>query len=188
MHWLILGALLIPSAVLIVLELRGIKTTLSLSFRGDIKRESRFLAQYGQSVCAPLAALLVWQLDKASPNRHALAVLAATAAASLSAWILKRLFSRVRPNREKAGQFLGLSLKHANWKESFPSSHSASAVAMSIILAHLYPPAAITFWTLAILTAALRYVMDAHWPSDVLAGIALGCGCGWLTLWGFGIA
>lgn len=187
MHWLILGALLIPCAVLIVLELRGVKTTLSLSFRGDIKRESRFLAQYGQSVCAPLAALLVWQLDKVSPNRHALAVIVATAAASLSAGILKRLFSRVRPNRENAGRFLGPSLKHANWKESFPSSHSACAVAMSITLAHLYPSAAITFWVLAILTAALRYVMDAHWPSDVLAGIALGCGCGWVTLWSFGL-
>lgn len=182
MNWWLLLGLLLPCAILVALELRGVKTTLSLQFRGDIKRESRFLAQYGQSVCAPLAALLVWQLDKVDPSRRAIAVFAATAAASVSAGALKKLFGRARPNREHAGRFLGPSLKHENWKESFPSSHSACAVAMSVVLAHLYPPAAVTFWSLAMVCAALRYVLDAHWPSDVLAGIALGYACACATL------
>ena len=29
---------------------RGLKTTLALSFKGDLKRESRWLAQYGQAI------------------------------------------------------------------------------------------------------------------------------------------
>jgi membrane-associated phospholipid phosphatase len=37
-----------------------------------------------------------------------------------------------------------------------------------------YPHAAVTFWALALVCAVLRYVMDAHWPSDVLGGIAVG--------------
>src|SRR3954466_9106770 len=108
-------------AVLLVLELRGVRTTLSLSFRGDIKRETAFLAQYGQSVATPIAAVLVWQLD---PRRHwaALALLAAVCATSLASVIIKRLAGRVRPNRERAGQFLGPTLRHANFRESFPSS------------------------------------------------------------------
>lgn len=187
MNWLLLTGILASALLLVLLELRGVKTTLSLSFRGDIKRESRFLAQYGQSVCAPLAALLVWQLDQTSPLRHAGAVLVATAAASLSAGVLKRLFGRVRPNRPEAGRFLGFSWKHANWRESFPSSHSACALAMSVALARLYPDAAVTFWVLAVVCAALRYVLDAHWPSDVLAGLALGYVCGAVTMRAFGL-
>jgi undecaprenyl-diphosphatase len=156
----------------------GLRTTLTLSFKGDIKRETRWLAQYGQSVCTPVAAVLIWQLDEKN-RRGAIILVAAVLASSLSAMLLKRLLSRVRPGRENAGKFLGPSWKHANYKESFPSSHSACAVTLSVLLAILYPQAAATFWTLAIICAVLRYLMDAHWPSDVLGGIALGYGVGY---------
>jgi len=105
--------------------------------------------------------------------------------ASLISTGVKRILGRVRPNRENAGKFLGFTWRHDNSRESFPSSHSAAAVAMAVVLAQLYPPAAIVFWTLALICAGLRYLMDAHWPSDVLAGVALGHGlalalCIWL--------
>jgi membrane-associated phospholipid phosphatase len=45
---------------------------------------------------------------------------------------------------------------------------------LSVYLAALYPTAASTFFGLAIVCAILRYVLDAHWPSDVLFGVALG--------------
>ena len=92
---------------------------------------------------------------------------------------------RVRPGRENAGKFLGPSLKHANYRESFPSSHSACAVALTVALAYLYPQGVITFWALALICAGLRYVLDAHWPSDVLAGVAVGYGLAHLTIWGW---
>jgi undecaprenyl-diphosphatase len=100
--------------------------------------------------------------------------LAAVIGVAIIATLIKRLLGRVRPRRENAGRFLGPSLRHANFRESFPSSHSASAVAFSAVLAFAYPQAAIIFWMLALICAALRYVMDAHWPSDVIGGIALG--------------
>jgi undecaprenyl-diphosphatase len=92
----------------------------------------------------------------------------------LASTFIKKLVGRVRPRGEKAGKFLGPSLRHANYCESFPSNHSASAAAYAGVLAAAYPHAAITFWTLAVCCAVLRYLMDAHWPSDVLAGVALG--------------
>jgi undecaprenyl-diphosphatase len=159
-----------------LLERMGLPTTLSLSFRGDIKRESRWLAQYGQAVSPVVAAILVWQLDP-DPRRHgagAVALLVAVFGSATAGMVIKRVLGRVRPGREHAGRFLGPTWTHANWRESFPSNHTASAVAMSCVLASFYPPAAITFWTLAVLCAGLRYLLDAHWPSDVVGGAALG--------------
>jgi membrane-associated phospholipid phosphatase len=173
MSLVLLAILLVGCAILLVLELRGVRTTLSLSFRGDVKRETAFLAQYGQSVATPIAAILVWQFDPKN-IKAPIAIVSCVLATSISCMILKRRFGRVRPNRENAGKFLGPSFKHANHRESFPSSHSACAVALTVTLASLFPQAEITFWVLAIITAVLRYVLDAHWPSDVLGGVALG--------------
>jgi membrane-associated phospholipid phosphatase len=185
----LLVGLLAACAVLMVLEKRGLPTTLSLHFKGDIKRESRWLAQYGQAVCGAVALALVWQLDH---DRKGLVVpiLIAWWTATVVATLVKRLCSRVRPGRENAGKFLGPTWKHANYKESFPSSHSACAVALSATLAApaLYPQAAVTFWALALICAGLRYLLDAHWPSDVLGGIAVGYGSAHFALWVCGIA
>jgi undecaprenyl-diphosphatase len=164
------------TVVLFILERLGVPTTLDLHFKGDIKRESRWLAQYGQSVATPVAALLVYQLDPVAGWQHPVTIVAAVLATSISCAIIKRLLGRVRPTRENAGKFLGPSWRHANHRESFPSSHSACAVALSTALVYYYPQAALTFWALAIICAALRYLLDAHWPSDILAGCAMGYG------------
>jgi len=99
--------------------------------------------------------------------------------------IIKRLLGRVRPGCEGAGKFLGPTWKHDNNRESFPSSHSACAIALSAGLAWMYPNAAVTFWTLAVICAALRYLLDAHWPSDILSGLALGYACAGASWWYF---
>src|SRR5688572_19004243 len=104
----VLIILIAASIVLFILERARVPTTLNLEFKGDIKRESRWLAQYGQAACTPVAALLVWELDPA-PGWKPLMVLACVLAASLSCAILKRALGRVRPGRENAGQFLGPS-------------------------------------------------------------------------------
>jgi membrane-associated phospholipid phosphatase len=173
--------------LLMLLERKGVRTTLTLEFKGDVKRETRFIAQYGQALCTVVAAVLVVQLDPHNIRdlhhvHPVVPLLVATFGVSLLAMIVKRLTGRVRPARENAGRFLGPSWKHANYRESFPSSHSANAIAMSAVLAMHYPAAAPTFWTLAIACALLRYVLDAHWPSDVLGGIALGYLAAWLAV------
>jgi undecaprenyl-diphosphatase len=176
MNWVVLTLLLGACGILLILERLGLPTTLQLKFKGDVKRESRWLAQYGQAVCPVVAALLLWQLDPDPVHRRraCVALLAGTFSAPLIGLLLKRMFGRVRPGRENAGRFLGPSLRHANYRESFPSNHTAAAFGMSGVLAHFYPQAAIMWWALAISCALLRYVLDAHWPSDILAGAALG--------------
>lgn len=180
----VLIILLAACALLMLMERMGFPTTLALSFRGDIKRESRWLAQYGQAVSPVVAALLIWQLDP-DAKRHtsgAVALLVAVFGSATAGMIIKRLLGRVRPGREHAGRFLGPTWVHANWRESFPSNHTASAVALSSVLAALYPQAAITFWALAVLCAGLRYILDAHWPSDVVGGAALGYAGAWFVM------
>ena len=173
-------------AVLMLIERLGAPLTLQLDFKGDVKRETRWLAQYGQALCTIVAAILVWQLDP-THRRAVLALLVAVFGTSIVAMFIKRLLGRVRPGREHAGHFMGPTLRHANYRESFPSSHSASAVAMTVILSVLYPAAAPTLWTLALICAVLRYIMDAHWPSDVLGGIALGYAGAYVTASAFGL-
>jgi undecaprenyl-diphosphatase len=181
----VLAILLIATAAMMLIERFGVPVTLQLTFKGDLKRESRWFAQYGQGACAVVVALVLWRLDRRllhSAIPVFVPLLAAVFATGLAAVLVKRLLGRVRPNRENAGRFLGPTFRHVNSRESFPSSHTASAVAMTVVLAHFYPPAAAIFWTLAIICAGLRYLMDAHWPSDILAGVALGYGVAWLTL------
>lgn len=178
MNLTILLILAVLTAVFLILELRGVRTTLQLSFKGDIKRESAFLAQYGQSVATPLAA---WFVAIAKGQDHfpqqlrwfgliCIPVLMT----SLSCSILKRSLGRMRPNRENAGKFTGPQWRNDNKRESFPSSHSACAFALTMTLIYAWPPAALVFWILAFVTAGLRYLMDAHFPSDVIAGSLLG--------------
>ena len=171
---IIVSALAVCCGVMMVLEHTGLRTTLTLSFKGDVKRETRFVAQYGQLVCTFFTALLIWQLDSKRGFRVCEALWTGVIGVTVLGTIVKRLLGRARPRSEHAGTFLGPSWKHANYRESFPSTHSATAVAYATVLASAYPEAAVTFWTLALMCAVLRYLMDAHWPSDVLGGIALG--------------
>ncbi|MEA2707920.1 MAG: undecaprenyl-diphosphatase [Phycisphaerales bacterium] len=148
---------------------------LNLKLKGDIKRESWWVQQYGQAVCTCVAGLLVWRLDPFDSGSKAVTVVLCVALTSVACAILKRLFGRVRPGRENAGKFLGPAMHvYGSHRESFPSSHTAGAVALTTALATLYPQAAAVWWSLAIACALLRYVLDAHWPSDITAGAATG--------------
>src|SRR5437016_1289406 len=119
----LLGA---ASAIMLIIERAGAKVVLALEFKGDVKRETRWLAQYGQGACTLAAAALLFCLDN-RPMAHglspALLLLVGVFGISLISTGLKRLLGRVRPGRENAGKFLGPTLKHANFRESFPSSH-----------------------------------------------------------------
>lgn len=55
-----------------------------------------------------------------------------------------------------------------------PSGHSASAFAGAVVLAFLVPRAAPYLIALASVMAFSRIYVGVHWPSDVVAGAALG--------------
>jgi membrane-associated phospholipid phosphatase len=59
--------------------------------------------------------------------------------------------------------------------QSFPSGHSATAVGLAIALAALYPRGRWLFALFALLACLQRLQSQAHFPSDILAGAAIGC-------------
>lgn len=59
--------------------------------------------------------------------------------------------------------------------ESFPSGHSAHIGALFMALVLLFPRFRLFFIGLGLWLAATRVIIGVHYPSDVAAGLALGC-------------
>lgn len=188
--WTIFAALLAAGFASAALERRGRLGSPPMEVHGDVKRETHFLSQYGQFTCLLVACAMVLSLDGLDQWRRALALFAASVITLLSTHAAKRIFGRIRPGRERdgypAGAFLGPTWRRLSWRESFPSSHAAGAFAMSAVLAHYYPEGAPVWWSLAAVTSALRWLLDAHWLSDVLVGGAVGILCGVAAVWTVG--
>jgi undecaprenyl-diphosphatase len=66
---------------------------------------------------------------------------------------------------------------------SFPSGHTLHAVSFAWQASAHFPELAGALWTLAALIATSRVVLGLHYPSDVLAGAALGGALAQLGLW-----
>jgi undecaprenyl-diphosphatase len=65
---------------------------------------------------------------------------------------------------------------------SFPSGHTLHAVSFSVVALAYFPALAPLLLTFTALVAASRVVLGLHYPSDVLAAIALGCALGGASL------
>jgi undecaprenyl-diphosphatase len=66
---------------------------------------------------------------------------------------------------------------------SFPSGHTLHAVSFSIVALAYFPALAPLLFTLCALIAASRVVLGLHYPSDVLAAVAIGSALGGISLW-----
>jgi membrane-associated phospholipid phosphatase len=94
--------------------------------------------------------------------------------------VVKELMDRARPALSPIAHTLG---------PSFPSGHSSTAAAFyaaaAIVLARRRGPTAFVVLTslavaIAVAVACTRVLLDVHWLSDVIAGLALGWA--WVTL------
>jgi undecaprenyl-diphosphatase len=85
--------------------------------------------------------------------------------------MLKRGTLRPRPYEAMHNIAVGAPVLDAF---SFPSGHTLHAVAFTLVACSYYPGLAPILVPFAVLTAASRVVLGLHYPSDVLAGAAIG--------------
>jgi lipid A 4'-phosphatase len=122
--------------------------------------------------------------ERLSLNAYrALYVFVAVALPGLLVDILKVVFGRARPKLlfiDGSYGFAWGAWQSDHW--SFPSGHATTIVALATALYLLWPRGLPLYVLAALLVAASRVVIDAHYLSDVIAGAAIGGGTAW-AMW-----
>ena len=109
-------------------------------------------------------------------RRAALIGVAAIGVASTTANLLgKRLVRRPRPHRAEDSPFPGRHVPMPA-SASFPSGHTASAVAFAAAVGTALPAATVPLGLLACAVGYSRIHTGVHYPVDVIAGAVLGTG------------
>jgi membrane-associated phospholipid phosphatase len=90
--------------------------------------------------------------------------------------VIKHSIDRTRPERVLDGKkYVSGEARHDSspWS-SFPSGHTAGAVAVARAIGRDYPSAAIPALTLAVAAGAIQVPRGKHYVSDVIAGAVIG--------------
>ena len=129
------------------------------------------------------AALLLFPRTRRAGILSALALVLSLLCTNV---VLKHLVARPRPWLDVAGL---IPLVQEPDPNSFPSGHTSAALAAACAWYHALPRRwmAVLGLVLAVAMGLSRLYVGVHYPSDVLAGAAVGVFCGWaarrLCLW-----
>lgn len=135
-----------------------------------------FFAADGQILFLALLAALFFARGKwrSVNGRHGVAAAGFSALLALgAAQVIGTLWDRARPYEAHPGQahLLGLA---PSPDPSFPSDHATAAYAIGVAIGLRHTQAGVVALILATLVAVSRVALGTHYPTDVLAGAALG--------------
>jgi undecaprenyl-diphosphatase len=131
----------------------------------------------GATVTTTVPLLL---LSWSGSRTFGLALLLGNAASHACVLVLKRTVVRQRPHLTSAGL---LALGAAPDAFSFPSGHSAAAMALAVPCIVRGGAVGLPALLLALLVGVSRVCLRVHYPSDVVAGQILGVAGGVLAVW-----
>jgi undecaprenyl-diphosphatase len=143
----------------------------------DFGRSGWFLWPSGVLVLAAAAARArtvsrMAQLVLASIAVRSGYVFLAVAIPGLLDTIGKRWIGRVRPS--EFGPFAYYPLSWNEFYASLPSGHTAAAFSALVAVGSIFPRLRPLLWIYAVTIAMSRVIVSAHYPSDAIAGAAVG--------------
>ena len=146
----------------------------------SVKKLSLALSRCGDGPLYLIGALLLWQFEP-ERGQHFFQITLLAFSIELPLYLLlKNAIQRERPSG---------SIQHG-WtpairpsdRFSFPSGHTAAAFMFAWILAAFYPTLTGYYLLLAAAIGVSRVLLGVHYPTDILAGAALGSGIALLVL------
>ena len=121
---------------------------------------------------------------KKETRQIAYILFAAALLSGILVYIIKEITDRPRPFIE-----LGLAeanlLIHTNPYRSFPSGHTAAAFTTASVIAYYFKKWIIPAAIAACIAGFARIYLLVHYPSDVIAGAAIGIGVALMIIWIF---
>jgi undecaprenyl-diphosphatase len=127
-----------------------------------------------------LSPTLRGRFQAAFVSHMAIYIFLCVSLSGLLANILKRIIGRARPNMYDQLGFLSFDNFAGSARfESFPSGHATTVGALMMAMALIAPPYRLVFLSMALWLGFSRVIVGAHYPSDVIAGLALGA---WFSL------
>jgi undecaprenyl-diphosphatase len=205
LRWVLAGLWLVWALLCCLLSMQAMDPELARAVRGlpdSVQSLSRVVtvAGLGQWYLWPsglgalgLAGVAAFETDPARARRYrrlalALAfVFVAVAASGLTADLIKVLVGRGRPKLLTESGFYGfapLAFRGASY-QSFPSGHATTAAAVAMAVAALIPCLRWPLTIFALIIAASRVIIGAHYAGDVIGGIAIGWFVAWMVREGF---
>jgi undecaprenyl-diphosphatase len=139
--------------------------------RPHLMRTLSLASHLGEAPFWLLVPIVMSWLDPVDGFRNAMWFVELGALNLLIYWGIKRATRRERPFRRCADI---RECVRASDQFSFPSGHAVHAVSFAVLLTVLYPSLAPALWTFALVVSASRVVLGVHYPSDVIAGAAIG--------------
>lgn len=150
---------------------------------GDLRKGLNLMEGYSHGIGVGIICVTVFVLDR-DRRRQVWRLAACPIAGGVMANLAKSLIARSRPSSFDLS--LPVTASFGAWLpgwnvpgwdhplQSFPSAHTATAVALTVALVRMYPQGRLLFVAFAILAACQRMSASAHFLSDTVAGAAIG--------------
>ena len=181
---LLLAAALIGIAIALPWDYELSHRIRKIHLPGDLRRFVGLTEVFAHSLGCVMILGTLWWIDEKNRSK----ILYASSFVLLCGVLsnaLKYIIPRTRPHVFDQVMAEGGKTSWDTWGEpltkswfteelrSFPSGHTATAVAMAIALSYVYPKGKPLFFLMALFASFQRITSGAHYPSDVLASFGL---------------